>query len=248
MKNFETTADSKLTLSNGDTQVSVDLYSEKGADLINALYVKLGAQFQWMYQPTWLGRPIIQFPQDIVAVQELIWKLKPDLIIECGVACGGSVVLSASICELLGKGKVIGVDIEIRPHNREAIEAHVLSNRIELIESSSIDETTVAVLRQRAAKAETVLVILDSNHTYAHVRRELEAYSQIVTPGSYLIAMDGAQTLVADIPRAKPEWKLDDPLTAIHEFLKAHPEYEIDPHYTRFGVTSNTDGFLKRKN
>jgi cephalosporin hydroxylase len=247
MKNFETTAKSQLILSNGGTNISVDLYSEEGVDLVNALYLKLGAQFQWMYQPTWLGRPIIQFPHDVVAVQELIWKLKPDLIIECGVAHGGSLVLSASICELLGKGKVIGVDIEIRPHNRQAIEAHPLAHRIELVESSSIDEAAVEALRKTAIGAETVLVILDSNHTHDHVRRELEAYCQIVTPGSYLVAMDGAQAYVGDIPRAKAGWKSDHPLTAIHEFLKAHPEYEIDPHYTRFGVTSNPDGFLKRK-
>ena len=247
MKNFETSAASKLTLSHGGAEVSVDLYSEEGVDLVNALYLKLGAQFQWMYLPTWLGRPIIQFPHDVVAVQEILWKLKPDLVIETGVAHGGSLVLSASILELIGKGKVIGVDIEIRPHNREAIEAHPLAHRIELIETSSIDETTVESLRQKAAGAETVLVILDSNHTHAHVLRELESYCHIVTPGSYLVAMDGAQALVGDIPRAKPDWKSDHPLTAIHEFLQSHPEYEIDPHYTRFGVTSNPDGFLKRK-
>jgi len=247
MKNVETTAASQLTLSTGDTQVRVDLYSEEGVDLINALYLKLGAQFQWMYQPTWLGRPIIQFPHDIVAMQELIWKLKPDLIVECGVAHGGSLILSASICELLGKGSVLGIDIEIRPHNREAIEAHPLGRRIELIERSSVDEVTIGMVRQKAAKAETVLVVLDSNHTHAHVLAELEGYGPLVTPGSYLVAMDGAQVFVADIPRAKPHWKLDHPLTAIHEYLRSHPEFEIDPHYTRFGVTSNPDAFLKRK-
>jgi cephalosporin hydroxylase len=247
MKNFETSPASKLTLSHDGTDLSVDLYSQDGADLINALYLKLGAQFQWMYQPTWLGRPIIQFPHDIVAMQELIWHLKPDLIVECGVAHGGSLILSASICELLGKGRIIGIDIEIRAHNREAIEAHPLAHRIELIESSSIDESTVEAVRKKATGAETVLVVLDSNHTHAHVLRELELYSPFVTRGSYIVAMDGAQALVGDIPRAKPGWKHDDPLRAIHEFLHSHPEFEIDPHYTRFGVTSNPDGFLKRK-
>jgi cephalosporin hydroxylase len=247
MKNFETKPDSRLTLSQGGTAVSVDLYSEEGVDLVNALYLKLAAEFKWMYLPTWLGRPIIQLNNDVVAMQELIWKLKPDLIVECGVAHGGSLILSASICELLGKGKVIGIDIEIRAHNRQAIEAHPLTHRIELIERSSIDEAAVAAVREKAAGAGTVLVVLDSNHTHAHVLRELELYGPFVTPGSYLVAMDGAQALVGDIPRAKPGWQLDSPLTAIHEFLQSHPEYEIDPHYTRFGVTSNPDGFLKRK-
>jgi cephalosporin hydroxylase len=247
MKNFETFPSSKLTLSQEGAEVSVDLYSQEGADLINALYLKLGAQFQWMYQPTWLGRPIIQFPHDIVAMQELIWQLKPDLIVECGVAHGGSLILSASICELLGKGNILGIDIEIRAHNRAAIEAHSLSRRIELLECSSIDPAAVEAVRKKAAGAETVLIVLDSNHTHDHVLQELELYSPFVTPGSYLVAMDGAQALVGDIPRAKPHWKLDHPLTAIHEFLKAHPEFAIDPHYTRFGVTSNPDGFLKRK-
>ncbi len=247
MKNHEAPPDSKLTLTATGQQTTVDLYSPEGADLINALYLKLSSHFRWMYQPTWLGRPIIQLPHDIVAMQELIWAVKPDLIVECGVAHGGSLIFSASICQLIGKGRVVGVDVEIRPHNREAIEAHFLAGRIELVEGSSIDPGIVETVRKKAAGAGTVLVVLDSNHTFTHVRAELEAYAPLVSPGSYIVAMDGAQALVGDTPNAKPHWKTDHPLDAIHDFLKTHPEFEIDPHYTRFGVTCSPDGFLRRK-
>ncbi len=199
-----------------------------------------------MYEPTWLGRPIIQFPNDIVAIQELLWKIQPDVVIETGVAHGGSLVLSASILQLIGKGKVVGVDIEIRPHNREAIEAHPLSHRIELIERSSTDDETVAAVRQTVGDAKAVIVFLDSNHSESHVLKELELYSPFISSGSYIVAHDGAQAWVWDIPRGKPEWKEDHPLNAIHKFLAAHPEFRIDPHWTRFGITSSPDGFLKK--
>jgi cephalosporin hydroxylase len=199
-----------------------------------------------MYEPTWLGRPVIQFPTDIVAIQELIWKLQPDVIIETGVAHGGSLVLSASILELIGKGKVIGVDIEIREHNRVALEAHPLSRRIELIEGSSVANDTLNAVRSAVGDAESVLVMLDSNHTEAHVLEELDLYSPLVTSGSYIVAHDGAQAWVWDIPNGKPEWKKDHPLGAIHKFLKRQPEFSIDPYWTRWGITSSPDGFLKR--
>ena len=214
--------------------------------MLSNLWTKVAAEFRLMYEPTWLGRPIIQFPTDIVTMQELLWRVQPDVVVETGVAHGGSLVLSASILQLIGKGRVIGVDVEIRPHNRAAIEAHSLKPRIELIEGSSIAPETFAAVRRLASGSEKTVVFLDSNHTEAHVFRELELYSALVGPGGYLVAHDGAQGLVWDIPRAKPEWKVDHPLTAIHRFLAAHPEFEIDPHWTRFGITSSPDGFLRR--
>jgi cephalosporin hydroxylase len=246
MKNFETEKKSQLILRNGSKEVVVDLYSKEGGELINSLYLKLATEFQWMYLPKWLGRPIIQVPHDIVIMQELLWNIQPDVIVECGVAHGGSLILSASICQLIGKGKVIGVDVEIRPHNREAIEKHFLSPRIELIEGSSVLPETVAKVKDKLGDAKVVLVILDSNHTREHVLKELEMYHSMVSVGSYIVAMDGAQAYVGDIPRAKDHWKNDHPIQAIHEFLKTHSEFEIDREYEKLGVTCSPDGFLKR--
>ncbi len=246
MKNYVARLDSRLTLESAGERTTVELYSRDGFELLTNLWIKSAAEHRLMYEPTWLGRPIIQFPTDIVMIQELLWKLQPDVVIETGVAHGGSLVLSASVLQLIGKGKVVGVDIEIRPDNRSAIEAHPLKHRIELIEGSSIADETLAVVRKAAAGAQTVVVFLDSNHSQAHVLKELELYAPLVTPGSYLVAHDGAQAWVWDIPRGKPEWKDDHPLNAIHKFLSAHSEFRIDPHWTRLGITSSPDGFLKK--
>lgn len=246
MRNCVAKPGATLTLESDGERTTVDMYSQEGLDLLSNLWIKSAAQHRLMYEPTWLGRPVIQFPTDIVAIQELIWKLQPDVIVETGVAHGGSLVLSASILELIGKGKVVGVDIEIRPHNRAAIEAHPLMHRIELIEGSSIAIETMDAVRAAVGDAGTVLAILDSNHTEAHVLKELEFYGELVTPGSYIVAHDGAQAWVWDIPRGLPEWKEDHPLGAIHKFLAAHPEFAHDPHWTRWGITSSPEGWLKK--
>lgn len=245
MKNYIAGVGSTLTLEYNGEKTAVDVYSREGLDLLSNLWIKSAAQHR-LNESTWLGRPVIQFPTDIVAIQELLWKLQPDVIVETGVAHGGSLVLSASILELIGKGKVIGVDIEIRPHNRAAIEAHPLKHRIELIEGSSVAAETLDAVKKAIGGAKSVLVFLDSNHTEAHVLRELELYAPLVTPGSYIVAHDGAQAWVWDIPNGKTEWKDDHPLNAIHKFVASHPEFTIDPHWTRLGITSSPDGFLKR--
>jgi cephalosporin hydroxylase len=246
MKNYIARSDAKLTLDSGGERTTVDLYSQEGLDMLSNLWIKSAAEHRLMYEPTWLGRPIIQFPTDILMIQEMLWKTRPDVVIETGIAHGGSLVLSASILELIGNGKVIGIDIEIRPHNRVAIEAHPLKHRIELIEGSSVAPETLDAVKKAIIGAKTVLVVLDSNHTEAHVLKELELYAPLVTPGSYLVAHDGAQAWVWDIPGGKPEWKDDHPLNAIHKFLGNHPEFTIDPHWNRFGITSSPDGFLKK--
>jgi cephalosporin hydroxylase len=246
MKNYEARPGSTLTLDNQGERSTVDLYSREGLDMLSNLWVKVAAEHRIMYEPTWLGRPIIQFPNDIVAIQELLWKVQPDLVIETGVAHGGSLVLSASVLELIGKGKVIGIDVEIRAHNRAAIEAHPLKQRIELIEGSSIAAQTLTTVRALVGDAKTVLVIFDSNHSRAHVLQELELYAPLVTPGSYIVAHDGAQTWVCEIPSAKPAWREGGPLDAIREFLASHNEFRIDPHFTRFGITCSPSGFLRR--
>lgn len=239
-------AGSRLTLVGDGGSRTVDLYSAEGVQLVASLWLKLSAEYRLMYEPTWLGVPIIQLPDDIVMMQELIWNVRPDVIVECGVAHGGATVLYASLCALIGKGRVVGVDIEIRKHNRVVLENHPMAHRIDLIEGSSIDPSVVSAVRERVAGAGVVLVALDSNHSRAHVREELEQYSSMVTPGSYIVAMDGAQGQVSDIPRGKPEWDHDNPLPAIHDFLANHAEFVSDPHYTRLHVTSNPNGYLRR--
>jgi cephalosporin hydroxylase len=214
--------------------------------LLNALRLKQAAEFKAMYEPNWLGVKIIQLPEDIVAMQELLWRLQPDVVVECGVAHGGSLIFHASILELAGKGKVIGVDVEIRPHNRAVIEAHPLAHRITLIEGSSVDPATAAQVKRLCPAGSKIVVVLDSNHSRDHVAQEIALYKDIVSLDSYLVVMDGAQALVSDIPRGKPEWAEDNPLTAVRDFLASNDEFERDASFERFGSTCVPEGFLKR--
>jgi cephalosporin hydroxylase len=245
-ENLNAGPDARITLSANDANTTCDLYSEEGFALVAALWLKLSAEYRRMYEPRWLGVPIIQLPEDVVAAQELIWQLRPDVIVETGVAHGGSLILSASICELIGHGQVVGIDIEIRPHNRAAIDAHPMKKRIQLIEGSSVAPEVFDQVQNACKGAKKILVLLDSNHTTAHVAKELQLYHRLVTPGSYLVAMDGSQRDVWDIPRGKKEWRFDHPLVAVETFLKSHPEFIADPHWTRLAVTSSAGGFLRR--
>lgn len=225
----------------------VDLYSQEGFEMLSNLWIKVGAERRLMYEANWLGRPIIQFPTDMVAIQELLWKIQPDVVIETGVAHGGSLVFAASILELIGRGKVIGVDIEIRPHNRQAIVTHPLAHRIQLIEGSSTSPEILTEVRNQIKLGERVIIFLDSNHTEEHVRKELELYSPLVSEDSYLVVHDGAQAWVGEIPSGRPEWLNNHPLHAIDSFLEHNTEFMSDPHWTRFGITSSPNGFLKKK-
>lgn len=205
------------------------------------------AKYRYTYNFNWFGRPIIQLPEDILTMQEIILGVKPDLIIETGVAHGGSLVFSASMLELLGEGEVVGVEIEIRPHNREAIENHPLSKRIKLIEGSSIDESVVERVRAEARGKRRVMVFLDSNHTHEHVLSELEFYSPLVTKGSYLVVFD---TGIEDMPEGtfpeRPWGKGNNPKTAVWEFLKRNDRFEIDRELeARLLYTVAPDGYLK---
>lgn len=183
---------------------------------------------RYSYHFEWMGRPIIQYPQDIMAMQEILWRTKPDLVIETGVAHGGSIVFYASILELIGNGVVLGIDVDIRPHNRAAVEAHPMMKRIRLLEGSSIAQEIVAEA-QRHAAGKRVLVVLDSNHTHDHVRAELELYAPLVSVGSYCVVMD---TVVEDLPldaiEDRPWARGNNPKTAVLDYLKTHPEFEID--------------------
>lgn len=204
---------------------------------------------EYVYNFEWMGRPIIQFPQDILAMQELIWKVKPDLIIETGIAHGGSIIFSASMLELIGNdGLVVGIDIDIREHNRREIENHSMFKRIELLEGSSISQDVIAQVHALAEGRDTVMVILDSMHTHDHVLQELQAYSSLVSKNSYLIVLD---TFVEDLPKGyfpdRP-WDVgNNPKTAVREFLKTNPEFEVDKAIeNKLMITVAPEGFLKK--
>ena len=231
------------------TQVdSSAVFSQEGLSLLSILWTKVAAHERLMYQANWLGRPVIQLPSDVLTLQEIIWETQPDVIVETGVAHGGSLILAASILQLAGKGRVVGVDVEIRQHNREAIEAHPLSNRIDLIEGDSVAQSTVDAVRALIPPGARVMVALDSNHSADHVAKELSAYASLVTPGCYLVAHDGAQLWVWDNPNAAEHWSDDHPLIAIDAFLRDHPEFVCDESRTRFGITSSPHGYLLRQN
>jgi cephalosporin hydroxylase len=187
-------------------------------------------EHRYSYNFTWLGRPIIQYPQDIVALQEIVWRTRPDVIVETGIAHGGSAVLFASLLQLIGgKGRVVAIDIDIRAHNRAAIESHPLADRITLIEGSSVDAAIAARVRAAAAGAQNVMVVLDSNHTHAHVRDELALYSPLVRKGGYLVVMDTViEHMGPDSFPDRPWGKGDNPLTAVREFLALNQRFEID--------------------
>jgi cephalosporin hydroxylase len=194
-----------------------------------ALFLRM-CEYRYSYNFTWLGRPIIQFPDDIVAMQEIIWRVKPDLIVETGIAHGGSLMLWASMLALLGNGgQVLGVDVDIRQPNRVEIERHPLAPGITMIQGSSIDPAVVAEVRDRAARAARVLVVLDSNHTHDHVLAELEQYSPLVRAGSYLVVFD---TVVEDMPDGsfpdRPWGKGNNPKTAVRHFLAHNDRFQVD--------------------
>lgn len=209
---------------------------------------------KYSYNFLWLGRPIIQYPQDMVAMQEIIWAVKPDLIIETGIAHGGSLIFSASMLELnaacLGRkdAEVLGVDIDIRAHNREAIETHPMFKRISMIEGSSVEPAIIELVRAKASGKESVLVCLDSNHTHEHVLAELQAYAPLTTVGSYCIVFDtNIEDMPADMFPDRPWGPGNNPKTAVCEYLKSHPEFEIDKNIQhKLLITAAPDGYLKR--
>ena len=240
----------------------VEQFLQEKKDNISALGTdkvlkNLGLQFlvetapkKYSYNFSWMGRPIIAYPQDMVAMQEIIWEVKPDLIIETGVAHGGSIVYYASILELIGlDGLVVGIDIDIRKHNRDLIEAHPMMKRIQLIEGSSLSEEVVNQVKQLTVKKKKVLVCLDSNHTHKHVLEELKLYAPLTTVGSYCVVFD---TVVEDMPLdwdwgIRPWGVGNNPKTAVFEYLKTHDEFEIDKSIdNKLLISVAPDGYLKR--
>jgi len=219
------TTNEKMFVEENSQLKEFDLYSNQAFEIISDQWLKIGWDQKYPYTFTWLGRPIIQLPEDIIRIQEVIFSVQPDVIIETGVAHGGSLVLYASLCKAMDKGRVIGIDIEIRPHNKKAIKEHPLYSLITLIEGSSIDPVIVQSAKNLIKPHEKVLVILDSCHTKNHVLQELEKYSDLVSPGSYIVATDGSMKDLYDVPRGKPEWAEDNPCEAALEFLQKHKEF-----------------------
>lgn len=236
-----------------NTEVRYPLASAEGFAAASNAWLRAGWDAKHVYGFSWFGRPVIQLPDDMIRIQEVIYALKPDLIIETGVAHGGSLVFYASLFKAMERGRVVGVDIEIRPHNRQAIESHELAPWITLIEGSSVDPSVIDTVRAQIKAGDRVLVILDSNHTYAHVLKELELYSSLVSVGSYIVATDGIMEQVAGGPRTKPEWKTDNPRRAALDFVAARPDFAVEEPAWPFNegmagrrVTYWPDAFVKR--
>lgn len=231
---------------------------------LSRIWQREAARYNYIYNHSWLGRPIIQLPQDTVALRELIWRVKPDLIIETGIAHGGSIIMSATmlalldLCEAIESGetldpseskrKVLGLDIDIRAHNREAIEAHPMASRIQMIQGSSIAPEIIAQVKEIAQDYKRVLVTLDSNHTHDHVFAELEAYAPLVSVDSYCVVHDTAvEEMPADLFHDRPWGPGNNPKTAVWEYLKNHPEFEIDKSIQhKILITVAPDGWLRR--
>ena len=239
---------------------------ERNQELKDAAYqfMKSSLAPKYSYNYSWMGRPIIQYPQDMAAMQELVWQVKPDLIIETGIAHGGSLIMNASFLALLElaeaaengqvvdpkkpKRKVLGIDIDIRPHNLEAIKAHPMSNRIDMIQGSSIAPEIINQVKEYSKAYKTILISLDSNHTHEHVLAELEAYAPLTSVNSYCVVFDG---VVEDMPKElsgdRPWGPGNNPKTAVWEYLKSHSEFEIDKSVqNKLLITVAPDGYLKR--
>lgn len=209
-------------------------------------WVKVSAENRLSYEIDWLGIPVIQTPEDLVLMQELIFKVKPDFIIETGIAHGGGLVYYASLMELLGKGKVIGIDVEIREHNRKVIEVHPLFKRIELIEGDSVAEKTIQKVRKRIPENSKVIVCLDSSHFKAHVLQELEFYQNFIIPGCYIVVFDTIASKMAEMGIADKKYIDNGPKEAVEEFLKANDNFKVEEQFNKLYISFNPNGYLKR--
>jgi cephalosporin hydroxylase len=253
---MRTTIDEELgevVVSDGDEEARYLLQSAEGFAAASRAWLRAGWDAKYVYGFTWFGRPVIQLPEDLVRVQEVVYRLAPEVIVETGVAHGGSLVFYASLLAAMGRGRVIGIDVEIRPHNRAAIEAHPLASRITLIEGDSILPATVDRVAAEIGTAKPVLVVLDSKHSKDHVLAELRLYSRFVTVGSYIIAADGIMEQVVGAPRAGADWEWNNPRRAALAFVQENPAFAISEPPWPFNeglvgsrVTYWPDGYLRR--
>lgn len=230
-----------------------EIGSPEAFSIISKLWLRAGWDTKYVYSFTWLGRPIIQLPEDMVRIQEAIYRVKPDVIIETGVAHGGSLVFYASLCKAMNRGRVIGIDIEIRPKNRKAIEEHELFEYITLVEGSSVDKQIVNSVKPMIKPGERAFVILDSNHSKQHVLAELDAYSDLVSVDSYIVACDGIMESLVGALRSSEDWSWNNPKAAAEEFVKTHdnfiieePEFPFNEGLITERVTYWPSAFLRR--
>jgi len=223
---IDTTAQT-LTRQDAAGESSIGLYTKEAFEALSREWLRVGWSLSYYHNFTWLGLPILQLPEDMLRLQEVIYAVRPQVIVETGVYQGGSAIFHASLLEAMQQpqGRVIGIDIQIPAKVRSNVESHAMKSRVTLIEGSSIDPSVVATVKGLAGNASPVIVILDSDHTRNHVAAELEAYASLVTPGSYIVATDGITKDLSDVPRALPEWKADNPFDAASEFAKRHPEF-----------------------
>jgi cephalosporin hydroxylase len=243
----------EVVVRDGDNETRHSLSTAEGFAAASKAWVRATWDSKYVYSFAWMGRPIIQLPEDMVRLQEVIWDLQPDVLVETGVAHGGSLVFYASLFEAMNKGRVIGIDIEIRPHNRTAIEAHPMKKRIELIEGSSTAPEVVEQVKAQIKPGETVLVVLDSNHTKGHVLDELRAYADMVPVGSYIVATEGIMEQVVGGPRTAEDWTWNNPRRAVHEFVAEdkrfiieEPTFPFNEGVVKDRVTYWPDAFVKR--
>lgn len=215
------------TIASSDSK-SMPLLCAESFALLSDLWVRVGWNQKYSYGFSWFGRPLMQLPEDLVRIQEVIWRLQPDVIVETGIAHGGSLVFYASIMKAIGKGRVVGVDIELKPLNKTAIDTHPLRPLITTIEGSSIEPDIVGKVREQIPAGATVLVLLDSNHTYHHVMAELKAYAPLVSVGSYIVATDGVMEFLAGDPRTQADWGTNNPRRAALDFVKADSRFVLE--------------------
>ncbi|GLQ47109.1 hydroxylase [Dyella lipolytica] len=232
---------------------TVAIGSPEAFHLISRAWLRSGWDAKYVYGFSWMGRPIIQLPEDMLRIQELIYAVKPDVVIETGIAHGGSLIFYASLMKAMGHGRVIGVDIEIRPHNRKAIESHEMFERITMLEGSSIDAGIIDKVHDLVRPEDRCMVILDSNHSREHVLAELHAYADMVAPGSYIVACDGIMQEIVGAERTKPEWISDNPQSAVKDFLEARSDFILEEPVFLFNegniterVTYWPNAFLRR--
>jgi cephalosporin hydroxylase len=253
MKLTVDTAAGLVTAQDEGGERSFPLATPEAFALVSDVWLRAGWDVKYVYSFTWLGRPIIQLPEDMFRLQEMIFRLQPDVIIETGVAHGGSLVFYAGLCKLIGRGRVIGVERELRPHNRAALEAHSLFEWITLIDGDSKAPETVARVRECIGRGQSTLVLLDSNHSKAHVTAELDAYAPLVAPGSYIVVMDGIMAKLVGAPRSEADWGHNNPSEAARQWVKRHPDFVIEEPAFAFNegqvrgrVTYWPDAFLRR--
>lgn len=236
-----------LTKEDFSIREHIPLYSQQAFEMLSREWVRVGWACNYYFTLNWFGRPILQLPEDLIRLQEVVYDIQPDVILECGIYHGGSMLFHATLCEAIGKGRVIGIDKHIAPDTRAAITSHRLGHRIEMIEGDSVARETVAQVRGGIRSNESVLVILDSNHTKEHVTGELLAYAPLVTPGSCIIAADGVMRDLTDVPGGDASWFWDNPAAAAQEFLRDHPEFELRPTRGPRNLTYWPDAWLWRR-